>query len=89
MILSESNMIRKQNEIELRIQNKKEAKSKNKISQFPIITQQKTYTKKMTKGQIEYLRKKLFIKINSFVKNNGTKASHPSLHHEKKNYYKE
>ena len=32
----------------------------------------------------ETLRKKLFIKINSFNKNNGTKASHPSLHHEKK-----
>ena len=50
MILAESTMIRKQNEIELRIQNKKEAKSKNKVPQFPIITQQKTYTKKMTKG---------------------------------------
>ena len=42
MILAEPNITRKPNETELRIQNKTEAKSKNKISQFSIITQQKT-----------------------------------------------
>ena len=42
----------------------------------------------MTKDRLntseETLSTKLFIKINSFSKNNRTKALHPSLHHEKK-----